>query len=205
VINTPEVNITREEYDSMVNGPFILNYDGKTETYSNPLNRYCNQSYETMQLLYHPGTGFTETAGPATYHYRWCDKFERVNKTQDKILCLDYVEIKGQKFTMGNRSNSIIVYSPRRSDLYALVGDIVHRTVVRLNVDGQKYYLTGGDNNPNLDNTVYDCRYVLGNQPVPEYNVKGRVISTVPYLGYLKLFIAAHWNEDPQCTWNLKR
>jgi len=87
--------------------------------------------------------------------------------------------------------------------LFSQVGDIVHRAVFRMSVNGQYYYLTKGDNNPILDAQVYDYPDSLGNVPIAQKNVKGRMLFRVPLLGYYKLVISGYFKEDPQCSTQL--
>ncbi|MEM2909373.1 MAG: hypothetical protein QXT05_01020 [Candidatus Bilamarchaeaceae archaeon] len=206
-IKAPEVELTESEYRAMLGGPFHVS-SGETNTTVNfPFHTYCtcHPTDSRCVAFYNTDTEFVESVGPAIYHYKWCTVNHTRERISRKIRCLDYVEIKGKRFAMADKNNDVIVYTPRQTDLYARVGDIVHRTVARLRVGNNTYYLTGGDNNPVLDAQVYECSTGIGNQPVPASNIKGKVIARIPYLGYLKLFIAGYWKEDQQCSWTLER
>ncbi|VVC01922.1 Uncharacterised protein [uncultured archaeon] len=198
------------EYYQLVHGPFVVtDASGSGRSLNMPLGNYCQCNFGEdfcTQFLKNP-TAYVETAGAATFHYKKCGKNYATGK-QSTAVCLDYFDIKGQRFRMGNTSNDIIVYTPRPGELYYYMlggGDIVHRTAAKLNVSGKMYYLTGGDNNPMLDSQYYDCSSGVGNAPPSTDNTKGHVIGRVPYLGYLRLFIAGYWGEDEQCGWVLKR
>ena len=183
-IEVSEVEITEAELYQITNGPYVARSEGIEQSYPLPFHRYClcNPRDETC-----------------------CDVDYITGKMPERMRCVDYVEIKGKRFYMTDEANNVIVYNSRSTDLYSRVGDIVHRSVARLKVDDKVYYLTGGDNNPALDNQVYECSTGIGNQPVLERNVKGKVIIRIPYLGYLKLFISGFWSEDEQCSWILER
>ena len=84
----------------------------------------------------------------------------------------------------------MVVYQPQAGEYYARVGDIIHRAFIRLRSDGREYVLTKGDNNPIFDVQVYDEKSGEGNRPVEVERTKGRILFTVPYIGYLKLFIS---------------
>jgi len=206
-ITVDEVEITEEELGQITNGPFLVESREFRYNSTKPFHTFClcNPGHEACDGFLNSGADFYETSGPLTYHYTWCDVKYRNGKDEGMMRCVDYIEINGMKFYHGDESNDIIVYNSRSTDLYSRVGDIVHRSVLRLKVDDKMYYLTGGDNNPVLDNQVYECSTGMGNQPVPERNVKGKVITRIPYLGYLKLFISGFWSEDEQCSWVLER
>lgn len=206
-ITVDEVEITETELYQITNGPFLVKSEGFEYASSYPFHTFCrcNPTHEACTGFLNSNADYSETAGPVTYHYTWCSVNYKDGKEQEKTRCVDYIEIKGKRFYPGDESNDVIVYNSRSTDLYRRVGDIVHRSVVRLKVDDNTYYLTGGDNNPVLDNQVYECSTRIGNQPVPERNVKGKVIMRIPYLGYLKLFISGFWSEDEQCSWVLER
>lgn len=206
-VTVNEVEITEEELREITNGPFAVKSDGFEFNSSYPFHTFClcNPAHEACGLFFNSDAEFYETSGPVTYHHTWCDVSYRNGNEPAKMRCVDYIEIKGVKFYPADESNDVIVYNSRSTDLYSRVGDIVHRSVVRLKVGDDAYYLTGGDNNPVLDNQVYECSSKMGNQPVPERNVKGKVITRIPYLGYLKLFISGFWSEDEQCSWVLER
>ncbi len=205
-ITVPEIEITEAELYQITNGPFVVTGDGTEQTFNRPFHTFClcNPNHETCKKFMSSESGFYETAGPVTYHYVWCSRNYKTGE-QERMRCVDYIEIKNRKFYVADENNDVIVYAPRSTDLYSRVGDIVHRSVVRLKAGDSVYYLTGGDNNPVLDNQVYDCLGGIGNQPVTERNVKGKVITRIPYLGYLKLFISGFWSEDEQCGWILER
>ncbi len=123
--------------------------------------------------------------------------------TVEGIPCVESVSYDGVKY-LTDFSNDVVVYQPPRTDLYSRVGDIVHRVFFKIDVDGERYYVTRGDNNPVLDIQVFDYSGMVGNHPVSEENYKGKVIFRVPILGYFKLLISGFWQEDAQCKWQLE-
>lgn len=92
-------------------------------------------------------------------------------------------------------NNSIIVYQTIPKDYFYSLGDsyIVHRAYAILNVSGNYYVLTKGDNNPGLD-----LQY--GNYPVNITQVQGRELFSIPYLGYLKLVLSNSFSEPGGCN-----
>ncbi|MDE1856484.1 MAG: hypothetical protein KGH98_00185 [Candidatus Micrarchaeota archaeon] len=104
------------------------------------------------------------------------------------------VRINGTPITW-SRNNSVIVYKTTNIDLFHAEGSdyIVHRVYAILNVSGSYYLLTKGDNNPGLD-----IQY--GNEPVNASDVQGKVIASVPYLGYLNLILRQSLSQPAGCN-----
>ncbi len=105
--------------------------------------------------------------------------------------CVSYLEVNGKRYGT-NLSNDVVVYQPVKGEYYSRVGDIIHRAYILLKnkEDGKTYFLTKGDNNPIFDIQVYDENIGEGNAPVELARSKGRILATIPYLGYFKLFIS---------------
>lgn len=99
----------------------------------------------------------------------------------------------------GDKNNSIVVYQTIPQDLFYMEGDsyIVHRAYALLNVSGKYYVLTKGDNNPGLD-----IQY--GNYPAALSSVQGKVLFSIPYLGYLKLILSNNFVEPSGCNSTLQ-
>lgn len=92
-------------------------------------------------------------------------------------------------------NNTVVVYATVPQDLFYQLGDsyIVHRIYAVLNASGNYYFLTKGDNNPGLD-----LQY--GNYPFNMSNIEGRVIYSIPYLGYFKLVLSNSFSEPAGCN-----
>ncbi len=103
------------------------------------------------------------------------------------------VKIAGTTFS-GDKNNSVIVYQTVPQDFFYREGDlyIVHRVYAIINVSGTYYALTKGDNNPGLD-----LQY--NNVPPSLDFVQGKVISDIPYVGYLKLILSSNFNQPYGC------
>ena len=95
----------------------------------------------------------------------------------------------------GDQNNTIIVYKTVPSDYFYRLGDayVVHRVYAVLNVSGSYYALTKGDNNPGLD-----MQYA--NYPINQSHVEGRVIGSIPYLGYIKLMFSGEIAQPAGCN-----
>ena len=101
----------------------------------------------------------------------------------------------GRETITGDKNNSIIVYETVPSDAFYTEGDlyIVHRAYAVLNVQGSYYILTKGDNNPGLD-----IQY--SNYPANLSYVEGKVIVSIPYIGYLKLLLSGSLSQPAGCN-----
>jgi len=87
-------------------------------------------------------------------------------------------------------NNDIIVFEGRPRNL----GLIVHRAVAALHntETGETIYVTKGDNNQVADQEA-------GLDFVTKSAVHGRYIMRIPYVGYLRLFLAGQFSEPPGC------
>jgi signal peptidase I len=92
-------------------------------------------------------------------------------------------------------NNSVVVYATIPQDFFYQLGDsyIVHRAYAVINASGNYYVLTKGDNNMGLD-----LQY--GNYPAALNDLQGRVLYSIPYLGYLKLVLSSSFTEPSGCN-----
>ncbi len=104
-----------------------------------------------------------------------------------QVACTQAVVYKGKEYAL-NPENDVIVFDAEPS----LYGLIVHRAFARLTNGTDSFYLTKGDNNIGIDQEA-------GFSPVPQKAVKGVVVSRVPLVGFLKLFLFMQFDEPPGC------
>ncbi|MFH1785744.1 MAG: hypothetical protein ABH842_04920 [Candidatus Micrarchaeota archaeon] len=198
-----EISMSQNEMNSLTQDAIVF-YGGKNTTIKGSIFSYCVQhdGNEMCNFFVNYPENLTEVKGVFTYKYETCDLIysNGIEKTEP---CLKSVSFKGKEY-LTNFSNDVIVYQPVIGDLYSMIGDIVHRTMFKINVEDKIYYLTRGDNNPILDLQVYDYTNEIGNGPVPSENARGKVILRIPYLGYFKLFISGYLQEDAQCKTQLE-
>ncbi len=198
-----DINMSREEF-SLFNDRISTVFDGNsTYTLDAPLYYHCVKNRDTglcTKFMSRPDE-VVEVRGPFEYHYTVCS-IDYTDGSRSFGPCLESVSFHGREY-LANFSHDVIVYAPQEGDLFGSIGDIIHRVYFRINVDGDRYYITKGDNNPVLDIQVYDTAGRSGNSPVSEDHSRGRVIARVPYLGYFKLFISGYWKEDSQCHMEL--
>ena len=197
-----DIDMSASEFGSLEDSAKI-SYDGNSATVPGSLYSYClldSKSDICRSFVRYPEL-FIEQKGPFTYRYERCG-ITFSNGTEAAMPCLRSVIFEGEEY-LTDFSNDIIVYGPQPGDPYSAIGDIVHRVMFKVDVDGKGYYLTRGDNNPLLDIQVYDYNRGRGNQPVPEEQVRGKVIGRIPLLGYFKLFISGYFAEDGQCKTQL--
>jgi len=96
---------------------------------------------------------------------------------------------------IGDMNNSVVVYKTIPQDSFYQEGDsyIVHRVYAVINASGNYYIMTKGDNNPGLD-----MQY--GNYLIPFKDIEGKVIASVPYIGYLKLILSNSFSQPTGCN-----
>jgi hypothetical protein len=202
-----EISMTQAELDS-IDDPAVVFYDDKNISMEGSVFSYClserarGQSSELCDTFVSEPQKITEKKGVFTYNYGRCPIIftEGADAYQP---CVESVTFKGKEYLI-NFSHDVIVYNPPEGDYYSFIGDIVHRAVFKIDVDGKNYYITRGCNNPIMDVQVYSYEWKLTNHPIPEENLRGKVILRVPFLGYFKLFVSGLLVEDPQCRTQLK-
>jgi len=149
-IEAYEISMNSEEFLSL-NDRSTINFNGKSASIEGSLIPYCSGfDSEFCKILRTNPEEVIETKGPFSYKYATCP-----TKIDDGVdiaqACLESVTFKGTEY-LTNFSHDTVVYAPLADDLYlyAVGGDIVHRTMFEIDVEGKKYYLTRGDNNPIL-------------------------------------------------------
>jgi hypothetical protein len=198
-----DIEMSKSQLESL-SGPATVTFGNESKTISGSIFPYCVSgmgSSMCYEFLKNPSS-FVEKKGAFTYRYDRCPIAFK-NGTKAYQPCVKSVEFEGTEY-LTNFSNDVIIFQPPSSDFYSIIGDIVHRAFFRINVDGEYYYLTRGDNNPFLDIQAYDYRNGMTNHPVPEKYLRGKVIGRIPLLGYFKLFISGFFAADPQCDTQLE-
>ncbi|MDE1865623.1 MAG: hypothetical protein KGH94_03235 [Candidatus Micrarchaeota archaeon] len=198
-LRAPVINISRATYSGIV--AQISKGELACVAYSQGqggvhISQYMQNGY-LIGLYSGANGGSIETlssqTGPIIYQCGVAnDRFS--NGTTLRIVYTSGISIGSQTVT-GDRNNSVVVYSTIPQDLFYQEGDgyIVHRAYAVLDVGGSYYVLTKGDNNPGLD-----IQY--GNYPANLSQVQGKVIGSVPYLGYLKLILSSRFIEPAGCN-----
>jgi len=197
------ISMTPDELASL-NGKAVAEYNGANISIDGSMFPYClrNRNQSVCQAFIQSPSSVIERKGAFTYRYERCP-ISLSGGGGAAEPCLKSVAFHGTEY-LTNFSHDIIVYQPVPGDVYSVVGDIVHRVFFVIDVEGKKYYLTRGDNNPVLDLQVYDYGNGAGNTPIAQDKVRGRVLARIPLLGYFKLFISGYFNEDPQCKMQLE-
>ncbi len=145
---------------------------------------------------------FYELHGPVKFKYGVCKK-----KMIDDGRIVSTICVRGLE--VGNLSEdlfpnpallnqSIIVYTPKKGDLFSSTGDIIHRVILILrDSNGDVYYLTKGDNNPISD--LQMCSNERCNSIITQDQYKGKVLFRIPYIGYVKLVLSLKLDLPPGC------
>lgn len=186
--NVPEVNITLQEYEKILQngeqnfvcGLCVDNYGVKTPCPINPITSERNNG-EIIK-----------------YDCGYCTEITK--GVSETVICTKGVTIKGNYFDVTQKKGDIVVYRPKSTDIFALVGDIIHRSVVRINVENNSsYYLIKGDNNAQFDTQAYDTKYMLTNSLVNENQIMGKSLFSLPFLGYVKLVASGQIANPSNC------
>ena len=141
---------------------------------------------EIVPYSYQSSNPIQYTCGTATI------KFD--NGTTESEAYTTAITISGTTI-YSDRNNSVIVYATIPNDYFYQLGDsyIVHRVYAVINASGNYLALTKGDNNPGLD-----IQY--GNYPANASSIEGKVVYSIPYLGYLKLVLSNSFTEPAGCN-----
>lgn len=201
-INGIEINMSKDEFEEFKKDPVVHFGENKSTSVKGSAFTNCliNPSSEACEAIKENPSQIREIRGPIEIRYAICPL--KNNQGTTPIPCQEEFLFKGKTF-ISNFSKDIVVYAPQKTDAFSKVGDIVHRVLFTINVDGKKYYLTKGDNNPVADIGFFDSTNQIGNSVVPHENLRGKVLFRVPYLGYLKLFLSGQLIEDSQCKTQL--
>jgi hypothetical protein len=163
----------------------------KVGTFPGSIYSYCaqHQGYPICNSFITDPEAYTEKQGQLTFGYERCEILYPKTGLRQTGPCVSWLEVNGKRYST-DLSNDVAVYQPAKDEYYAIVGDIIHRAFIKLQVGNETYFLTKGDNNPIFDIQVFDERTGKSNRPVEIERLKGRVLATVPVVGYLKLFIS---------------
>ncbi len=192
------LNISQEDLRALYKDPVVL-YNNTSFAVEGSLYAYCmgNPSHLCVDFVEHP-EAFREVRGPFTFLYGHCYRVWQDTKEKKQEVCVKEVLYKGKPYAVA-RGGDVVVYRPTQGTLFSLYGDIVHRAIFDLVVDGKHFYLTKGDNNNVFDIQFYSGLYGLRNYPVSEEELVGKAILSIPFLGYYKLFLSMYVEEGPQC------
>lgn len=197
-VTAPALSISKDEFEK-ITSTAIVRFDNETKEVNGSIFSYCTQKKDDICSIFIANPEkFSEEHGPLTFHYSRCTKVFPSSKKEGSIPCISSVEYHGSAIEE-NLSNDVIVYQPSKDEVYARSGDIIHRALLKLEVDNNTYYITKGDNNPIADMQVFDYTTGTGNRPPSSQQLKGKVVLRVPYVGFFKLFISGMFIEPTGC------
>ncbi len=189
---------------SEINSTAVVTWQNESWEVNGSLVVYCSYAnakgildVHCLDLMQAPEE-FSEAHGPLKFTYGTCPRvFSPDNGTTTDTVCVKKTEFNG-KTVAYDTGYDLIVYGPKPGDLYARVGDIVHRVRLAVNDStGTIIYLTKGDNNPVFDLQAYDPSTHTGNSPILYSQIRGHVFARLPFFGNLKLFITPQVLTDP--------
>ncbi len=204
-INAYKIEMSKEEFEQMSKMETMISYSGVEYEVMGSMYSYCNYlgnaQTELCTAFKNTPELFVEKKGLLSFQYSKCTLDYKKEKMKYYIPCVTSVSYKGEEYPV-SLEHDTIVYRPEKGTYFSYVGDIIHRAYFEIDVEGEKYYLTKGDNNPILDVQIYDYNYAKGN--LPASNVHGKLIARIPYVGHLKLLLSALFTPDSQCNTQLK-
>ena len=200
-VHAPIINVTREEFNPMESnfGSENLVCMAYTNTSSGmQISQIVHGGWNIGLFKFFDGRYYPIPAGyqnnNLVRYYCGSRAMKFSNGTIESEAYTTGIDVLGHS-VYGDANNTIIVYKTLPSDYFYKLGDayVVHRVYAVLNVSGSYYALTKGDNNPGLD-----MQY--GNYPINQSHVSGRVIASVPYLGYIKLMFSGDIAQPAGCN-----
>ncbi len=200
-VSAYEIAMSEKEVEALKQDS-IVEYDNRIYRFKGSIYSYC--VFVNDQLcgnFSREPEMFIEKKGNLSFQYSQC-QIDTASGTRS-TPCISGVYYEG-KFYKPSKTNDIIVYTPAKSELYSLSGDIVHRSYFKIKTESGIYYLSKGDNNPVFDIQIFDYARGMGNDPITPDKLKGKVIFKVPLLGYFKLFISGFFSEPDQCKTQLR-
>ncbi|MDE1869146.1 MAG: hypothetical protein KGH60_04260 [Candidatus Micrarchaeota archaeon] len=204
-LHAPVINVTSSTYNAMIRniGSEELSCVAYSQSNGQLLispNGYMLPGY-TVGLYKSSYTGgyiVQQQPGSLIQYQCGVETVKFSNGTAGKEAALTSLTIANTTIA-GDKNNTVVVYKTVPNDLFYQIGDayIVHRIYAIINASGSHYALTKGDNNPGLD-----LQY--SNYPASLADIQGKVVASIPYLGYLKLILSGSFSEPSQCSGTLQ-
>ncbi len=199
-INAPVVNVSQSAWSAEFSN---LNYSSlqcvayNTTPYGVRVSQIIKPGY-SIGLLQSTGSGqqIIQPSSQTGLIKYWCGavNVEAQNGSMIQEAYTKSVSIANTTVSW-NKNNSVVVYQTVPQDQFYKYGDtyIVHRVYAMVDVNGTYYSLTKGDNNPGLDIQYF-------NVPPNLTYVQGKVIGSIPFVGYLKLILSNNFIEPAGCN-----
>ncbi|EQD60293.1 conserved hypothetical protein, membrane, partial [mine drainage metagenome] len=158
-VNAPIINVTHSEFSSMENNMSsenlvcmaYINENGIARIGEVVHNGWNVGLFKFVDGRYYPvPSGYQN--GNLVKYYCGEKSVKFSNGTVENVAYTTGISVLGHSI-YGDMNNTIIVYKTLQSDYFYQLGDayVVHRIYAVLNVSGDYYALTKGDNNPGLD------------------------------------------------------
>ncbi len=197
-ITAPLLNVNAAQTTRFIANLTSNSYECVAFNPSNPgvVSQYVLPGYAVGLYTYNKKTGRSylnpEQAGLIRFNCG-TSQIRYTNGTTAEEAALASITVANQTI-YPNLNNSIIVYRTVKNDSFYAAGDtyVVHRAYAILDANGTYYVLTKGDNNPGLD-----IQYI--NVPPNTSQIDGKVIFSIPYLGYVKLALSGV-NQNAGCS-----
>lgn len=202
-INAPTVRMSSAEAAAVGKTSTVI-YENETFDVNGSLFDYCRRVTSPACIAFKADPpSFAERKGPLEFRYGLCKRFYPSEGKYVYQMCTQSIYYNGEKVTAGNVGD-VVVYVPKKDDVFARSGDIIHRVMLKIETPTGEHYVIKGDNNPVADLQIFDYRFG-GNSLANESQLKGKVLFRVPYLGYFKLFLSGFVEEGESCNSYLRK
>ncbi len=197
-LHAPIVNVSAPDFNNMIhniNSEFLMCLAYNTNT------GYLGESYnkgDAIGLFNIASTPFlvsqTYQSQNLIQYYCAVRNITTIGGGNAQIAYTTGISINGTNI-IGDKNNGIVVYQTTPQDTFYKDGDIyiVHRAYAIINASGTYYVLTKGDNNNGLD--IQD-----GNLPAKFNATLDNVVTSIPYLGYIKLIFSTQISQPAGCN-----
>ncbi len=175
-----------------LNGSFdkqpVIIYKDKMFKLSTNIWLYCirDSQSELCKLFNKEPENFVELYGDLKIYYGKC---ERLGGKQE--ICVVAFGLSDVIHNVSTQNGDAVIYVPNPGDSFHKLGFIIHRIQFKLCND-KCLYFTKGDNN-----NVFD--FQLGNTPFDQSRIIGKPLISIPYVGYIRIFLGGAPVDTYEC------
>jgi signal peptidase I len=199
--SVPVFTLSPQQFDELLSANLTPYFNGTPLNVSGSVYSHClfHSNDGICQRFFVNPLTFSDRLGLVVFHYSLCTRVFEDGRVMP-VPCVVGVDVLNNSVNLTNE-RPVVVYAPKSSDYFSLIGDIIHRVQFMV-TDGRRTLLfTKGDNNEVFDVQLYDERVGKGNSPVLMKQVKGEVWFSVPVIGYVKLIASGIWQRFYQCKY----
>lgn len=166
----------------------VLLYKDKLINLSTSIWVYCgsNQDRELCKVFREDPSSFVEIYGDLKIYYGICERLGG-----RKEVCVKAFGVSDNVYNVSIDNGDAVIYAPNYGDVFYKFGFIIHRVQFRL-CNNECLYFTKGDNN-----NIFDFQF--GNKPFNASRIVGKPLISIPYLGYIRIFLGGMPVDTYEC------